>query len=109
MAFIIKSKRHPIEIHVSRILNTHIHTHMCVHIHTQTPRQLSPTFIVLFVHLHPNPLPMDGEFQPKEAVLSHNDSEHAEDLLSQLPCIGHHQSDKPKSTELTRDPLQQQG
>ena len=52
---------------------------------------------------------MDGEFQPKEAVLSHNDSEHAEDLLSQLPCIGHHQSDKPKSTELTRDPLQQQG
>ena len=54
---------------------------------------------------------MDGEFQPKEAVLSHSDSdsEHAEDLLSQLPCIGHHQSDKPKSTELTRDPLQQQG
>ena len=113
--FIIKSKRCPIEINVSRILNTHIHTHTHTHTHTHPGNSLQRLLFFLSTCI-PTPFLWMENSQPKEAVLSHNDSEHDEDLLSQIPCnwdkdtwCGHHQSDKPKSTELTRAPSGNRG
>lgn len=76
---------------------THTFIHTCVYTHTLRHPGNSLQHLLFFLSTCIlTPFLWMENSQPKEAVLSHNESEHAEDLLSQLPCIGQSIRQAPK-------------